>query len=40
MAATLGRAMRGDNPPVLTWGEDRRPASEKDAAWLGTADTV
>lgn len=29
MQATLGRAVRGENPLVLTWGEDRRPESER-----------
>jgi short-subunit dehydrogenase len=29
LEATLGRAMRAENPFVMTWGEDRRPASER-----------
>ncbi len=30
MEATLGRTMRGENPLVLTWGEDRRSAAARD----------
>ena len=41
MEETLGRAVRGENPPVLTWGEDRRPASAREPApWIEVADTV
>ncbi len=41
MEATLGRAIRGENPLVLTWGEDRRPADTREPApWHGIAATV
>ena len=30
MAGTIGRAIRAENPPVLTWGEDRRPAEARE----------
>ena len=41
MKETLGRAMVGRNPMVMTWGEDRRPAEAKEPApWSGIADTV
>lgn len=41
MAETVGRAIRGENPLVLTWGEDRRPeAAREPAPWQGVADTV
>ena len=30
MEATLGRAVRGENPMVNTWGEDRRPLAERE----------
>lgn len=34
MADTAGRMARGDAPHILTWGEDRRPASQRaPASW-------
>lgn len=30
MAETMGRAMRAENPLVMTWGEDRRPLDERE----------
>jgi hypothetical protein len=30
MEGMLGRAMRGENPHVSTWGEDRRPPSQRE----------
>ena len=30
MEGTLGRAMKGENPTVLTWGEDRRPLDARE----------
>ena len=32
MAGTLGRAIRAENPHVVTWGEDRRPEAARDPA--------
>ncbi len=41
MAATAGRAVRAENPLVMTWGEDRRPAEAREPApWHGDAATV
>lgn len=41
MEATMGRAMRAENPLVMTWGEDRRPLDERAAlAWHSIAGTV
>ena len=37
MEAALGRAMRGENPVVMTWGQDRRPAQERELPpWAGS----
>lgn len=41
MAETVGRAARAENPMVLTWGEDRRPETEREPPpWHGTSETV
>ena len=37
MELTLGKAMRGENPQVLTWGEDRRPPELREPAPWGEA---
>ena len=37
LEATLGKAMRGENPRVVTWGLDRRPPEERQPApWQTT----
>ena len=41
MEETVGRALRAENPLVLTWGEDNRPEDVKQAApWRGLAETL
>lgn len=41
MEGTVGRAVRGENPLVLTWGEDRRPEGAREPApWHDVAETV
>ena len=41
MDATLGRTIRGENPLVMTWGEDRRSDDMKGAPpWQGVAEIV
>ena len=41
MEGTVGRALVGANPLVLTWGEDRRPIDAREPApWHGIAETV
>lgn len=41
MQETVGRAARGANPLVLTWGEDNRPDDAKEPPpWRGVAETV
>lgn len=41
MEGTLGRTMRGENPLVMTWGEDKRPAAAKEPPpWRSIAETV
>ena len=41
MKETLGRAARGENPIVLTWGEDRRPVADREPPpWRAVAETV
>ncbi len=41
MEHIVGRAIHGENPLVLTWGEDRRPPEMREAPpWAGVADTV
>ena len=41
MQETVGRAVRAENPLVLTWGEDRRPADAKaPPPWRGLSATV
>jgi hypothetical protein len=41
MERTLGRAMRAENPYVLTWGEDRRPETAREPApWANTSKPV
>ncbi|TCJ38875.1 SDR family NAD(P)-dependent oxidoreductase [Parafrankia sp. BMG5.11] len=41
MEGTVARAVRGENPFVLTWGEDRRPESERGRRpWASANDLV
>ena len=41
MEDTLGRAIKAENPRVMTWGEDRRPESEREPApWAAADETV
>lgn len=41
MEGTVGRAIRGENPFVLTWGEDRRPETERGGRpWAKVSDLV
>lgn len=41
MQETVGRAIRAENPLVLTWGEDRRPEEAKEPPpWRGVSETV
>ena len=41
LAGTVGRAIRGQNPLVMTWGEDRRPEEAREPPpWRGVAETV
>ena len=41
MEGTVGRAMRAEDPPVLTWGEDNRPLDAREPPpWHAVAETV
>ena len=41
MEFTVGRALRAENPHVLTWGEDRRPEEAREAPpWQSATETV
>ena len=36
LEATLGRALKAENPTVTTWGEDRRPVDGRPSLWQTT----
>jgi short-subunit dehydrogenase len=37
LAATLGKTINAENPPVATWGEDRRPENQRSSIYNGEA---